>query len=126
VASNDLHDCVHLTGPVADVGPWLARAEVVWAPSLRDGGRFAVLEAMATGRPVVASDVPALAELVVAGQTGYLVPPGDKAGLARQTRLLLDQPDLARQLGLAGRQRVSERFGLEAFCASVAAWLEQD
>src|SRR5262249_6831392 len=78
VHSNHLYDCVHLVGPVADVLPWLARAEVVWVPSLRPGGRFAVLEAMAAGRPVVGSNLPGLAELVVAGQTGYLISPGDK------------------------------------------------
>ena len=126
VQSNHLHDCVHLIGPVADVGPWLARAEVVWAPSLRSGGRLAVLEAMAAGRPVVASGLASLAELVVEGRTGYLVRPGDKVELARRTRLLLDHPDLARQMGEAGRDRVREHFGLPAFGQRVAAWLERD
>jgi glycosyltransferase involved in cell wall biosynthesis len=124
VASNQMHAFVHLAGPVADVAPWLARAEVVWVPSLRPAGRFTVLEAMAAGRPVVASDLPELAELVVQGQTGYLVPPGDKVSLARQTRLLLDYPDLARQMGEAGSQRVREHFSLPAFQQGVAAWLE--
>jgi glycosyltransferase involved in cell wall biosynthesis len=122
--SNRLHDCVHLVGPVADVGPWLSRADVVWAPSLRPGGRFAVLEAMAAGRPVVASHLPGLAELVVEGQTGYLVRPGDKVELARKTRLLLDHPDLARQMGEAGRHRVAVSFNLSAFCERLAQWLE--
>jgi glycosyltransferase involved in cell wall biosynthesis len=124
VRSNQLGDCVHLPGRVADVGPWLARAEVVWVPSLGPGGRFAVLEAMAAGRPVVASRLPVLTELVVEAQTGYLVRPGDKVELARQTRVLLDHPDVAQQMGAAGRQRVREYFDLGAFQARVAAWLE--
>jgi glycosyltransferase involved in cell wall biosynthesis len=124
VRSNQLDECVHLPGPVADVGPWLARAEVVWVPSLRPGGRMAVLEAMAAGRPVVASRLPLLAELVVEGQTGYLVRPGDKIELARQTRALLDHPDDASAMGAAGRQRVRTHFDLGTLQASVAAWLE--
>jgi glycosyltransferase involved in cell wall biosynthesis len=121
--SNQLHDCVTLLGPVADLGPYLARAEVVWVPALREGGRFATLEAMAAGRPVVASRLPGLAELVVPGQTGYLVAPGDKVDLARQTRILLEQPDLARQMGAAGRERVREHFSVDAFLAGAAAGL---
>jgi glycosyltransferase involved in cell wall biosynthesis len=125
MASNRLHDCVHLAGPVADVQPWLARAEAVWVSSLRRGGRFACLEAMAASLPVVASRLPGLAELIVEGQTGYLVGRGDKVELARKTRLLLDQPDLAREMGAAGRCRVRDHFGLEAFREGVARWLER-
>jgi glycosyltransferase involved in cell wall biosynthesis len=125
MASNRLHDCVHLAGPVADVGPWLARAEAVWVPSLRAGGRFAALEAMAAGRAVLASHLPALAEVVFPEQTGYLVAPGDKVALARYTRLLFDHPDLARQMGEAGRQRIAEQFRLDVFRDRVAAWLEE-
>ncbi len=121
--SSKLHDCVHLLGPVGDPGPWLARAEVVWVPALREGGRFAALEAMAAGRPVIASRLPGLAELVDPERTGRLTEPGDKVDLARQTRLLLDQPEQARQMGEAGRQRVREHFGLGAFLAGAADWL---
>jgi glycosyltransferase involved in cell wall biosynthesis len=105
-----LNDIVHFTGPVSDLRPWLARAEVVWAPSLREGGRQTVLEAMAAGRAVVASRLPGLAEVMVDGQTGYLVTPGDKADLSRQTRILLDHADLRWSMGEAGRRRVADRF----------------
>jgi glycosyltransferase involved in cell wall biosynthesis len=104
---------VHWTGPVADVRPWLRRANVVWAPSLREGGRQTVLEAMAAARPVVASRLPGLAEVMIDGKTGFLVTPDDKADLARQTRILLERPDLRRTMGEAGRQHVRESFAPE-------------
>src|SRR5262249_47302728 len=85
---------------------------VVWVPSLREGGRGAALEAMAAGRPVVANALPGLAELVVDGQTGSLVKPGDKPQRARATRLLLDDPGRARALGEAGRRPAEEAFGV--------------
>src|SRR5262249_19794866 len=74
---------LHLVGRVAALGRWLARAEVVWVPSLREGGHGAALEAMAAGKPVVASRLPGLAELL--GDAGLLATPADKADLARQT-----------------------------------------
>ncbi len=72
------------------------------------GGVNAALEAQAAGRPVVAGKTLALSEVVVDGETGALFPPGDKPALARQTRLLLDDPGRAHQMGAAGRQRVAD------------------
>jgi glycosyltransferase involved in cell wall biosynthesis len=108
---------VTFTGRCGDISPLLQQSRVVWVPG-RGGGVGAALEAMAAGLPVVAASRPELAELVADGETGYLVPPGDKAALARRTRLLLDDPELARRLGEAGRRRAAERF-------SVARLVEQ-
>jgi glycosyltransferase involved in cell wall biosynthesis len=101
---------VHFTGVVADVQPWLARCEVVWIPSLRDGGRQSALTAMAAGRAVVATRLPRLAEVVADGRTGFLVTLGDKMELARQTRILLDHHDVRRDMGAAARQHVEKLF----------------
>jgi glycosyltransferase involved in cell wall biosynthesis len=94
---------VHFPGPVADLGPWLARAEMVWVPSLREGGHNATLEALAAGKPVIATRVPGLTELIEDGVTGLLIPPDDKPALARATRQLLEDADLRAGLGAAGR-----------------------
>lgn len=112
---------VHMIGPVDDLRPYLARADVVWVPSLADCGSSNALEAMAAGRPVVASRWPGLVEVIEDGQTGFLVAPDDKAALARQTRLLLDEPALRRRLGEAGRHRVAQFsvLALASACASV-------
>jgi glycosyltransferase involved in cell wall biosynthesis len=104
---------VHFVGPLPDAAAVLAEAEVVWVPSRADRGINVALEAMAAGRPVVASRLPALAEVVADGETGVLVLPGDQAALARETRLLLDDADRRGHLGEAGRRRAAERFAVE-------------
>ena len=84
-----------------------ARAAVVACPSHREGFGVACAEAMAHARAVVASDVGGLRDLVVDGETGLLVPPGDVAALrAALERLLADQ-GLRQRLGTAARERVS-------------------
>ena len=87
-----------------------ARSAVVACPSHREGFGVACLEAMAHGRPVVAGDVGGLRDLVVDGQTGYLVPPRDVGALRRALERLLADRELRRRLGHAGRRRAAERF----------------
>jgi glycosyltransferase involved in cell wall biosynthesis len=65
---------------------------------------------MAAAVPVVATDIWGNRELVVHGQTGYLVPVGDRAGLARYASKILDDRELARRLGEAGRERIAAEF----------------
>jgi glycosyltransferase involved in cell wall biosynthesis len=101
---------VHVLGPRDDVPALLARSEIVWVPSRVAAGVNAALEAQAAGLPVIATRLPELAEVVADGETGYLVPPGDKVALARQARLLLDNAALRGQMGEAGRRRAAERF----------------
>ncbi len=101
---------VHFLGPVSDPVPLMKRAAVVWVPSREQGGMCVALEAMAAARPVVGTRTGGLDEIIEDGVTGFLVKPGDKADLARQTRRLLDDPALAERLGEAGRHRVLEHF----------------
>jgi glycosyltransferase involved in cell wall biosynthesis len=101
---------VHFLGPQADMGGWYARSEVVWVPNQKGGGENTALEAMAAARPVVASRLPGLAEIVRDGETGFLAPPSDKVALARQTRLLLDDPALRHRIGEAGRRHALGSF----------------
>jgi glycosyltransferase involved in cell wall biosynthesis len=114
-------DWVHFTGPIADPASLFARADVVLAPSLQEGGRGAVLEAMAASRPVIAGHTPGLAEVVVEGVTGYLVNPHIKGTLARRARALLTDPDRRRSFGAAGRQRAADLFSTAALVHSIAS-----
>jgi glycosyltransferase involved in cell wall biosynthesis len=98
---------VHLLPARTDAAALLPRADVVWVPSRTDCGRQVLLEAMAAGRPVAASALPGLAALVRDRVTGLLTPKGDPPTLTRQTRQLLDDPELARRLGDAARQAVA-------------------
>lgn len=110
---------VHFLGGCVETASYLHRADIVWVPSLR-GGVCAALEGMAAGRPVVASRLPDLAEIVADGESGFLIEPNDKAALARQTRFLLDDPPRRQRMGESGRRRVREHFsvaGLVEACA---------
>ena len=91
-----------------------ARAAVVACPSRREGFGVACLEAMAHGRPVVATNVGGLRDLVVDGETGIVVPPRDPEALRLALQALLADPHLRRRLGAAGRRRAQERFSWTA------------
>jgi len=86
------------------------RAAVVACPSRREGFGVACAEAMAHGRPVVASAVGGLLDLVEDERTGLLVPPGDVAALRAALERLLGDRDLRSRLGAAARARAAERL----------------
>jgi glycosyltransferase involved in cell wall biosynthesis len=90
------------------------RAAVVACPSRREGFGVVCAEAMAHGRPVVASAVGGLLDLVVDGETGLLVPPRDPLALRRALERLLGDAELRRRLGAAARERIRARFSWDA------------
>ena len=94
--------------PRKELGELLAGAAVVACPSRREGFGLVCAEAMAYGRPVVASSVGGLLDLVRDGETGLLVPPGDPAALRVALERLLDDSALRTRLGAAGRAHVAE------------------
>jgi glycosyltransferase involved in cell wall biosynthesis len=116
---------VHFLGYQPDASALLGLGEVVWIPSRTHGGVNVALEAMSAGRPVVASRLPALAEVIVDGETGFLIHPGDKVALARKTRCLLDDPKCRQQMGEAGRQRVERHFTAAQFVDRFARLYEE-
>jgi glycosyltransferase involved in cell wall biosynthesis len=103
----------------------LAQAAVVACPSRREGFGVTCLEAMAHGKPVVASAVGGLLDLVVDGETGLLVPPRDPRALRRALERLLRDPELRHRLGAAGRERARRHFSWDAVTgATLAAYAE--
>ena len=110
-----LGERVELTGERSDVPELLAASDVFVLSSRSEGLPVSVLEAMAAELPVLASAVGGLAELVDDGETGILVPAGDERALAEALGRLVEQPDLRRRLGAAGRARAEARFDLAAF-----------
>lgn len=108
---------VHFLGRRLDAPRWLPHCELLWAPGSEGGHPRSVLEAMAAGVPVVAADTPQMRELIIPGESGFLVPAGDRAGLARHAHWLFED-EVARQcIGQAGRQRALVRFSEEAMVA---------
>jgi len=107
-------DRVVFAGQQNDVAPWLQSFDVFALPSTgNEGVPQALLQAMATGLPVVSTPVGAIPELVTDGETGLLVPPEDPSALAAALVRLTD-PDLAARLGSAGRKRVVDRHTARA------------
>jgi len=104
---------VEFLGYVAATAPVLTALDVVVVPSFSEAAGLIAAEALALQVPVVASRVGGLPEIVVDGETGLLVPPGDDAAIATAVARLLDDPELARRLAAAGAQRVSERLTVE-------------
>ena len=108
-----LGDAVTFLGRVAPVDPVLERAEVVVVPSFGEGFGMVALEAMERGRPVIASAVGGLPEIVDEGRTGLLVPPGDVEALVRAIAQVADDPARAAGMGQAGRARALDGFSQE-------------
>ena len=108
---------VFLLGRVPDVAAWLRRASVFVHPARWEGFGLAVLEAMLARLPVVAGNVSSLPELVVEGETGFLVPPDDPRMLAARVAAALERP----QLGAAGEQRARREFSTGRMADRTAA-----
>ena len=105
------------------LGPLYERAAVVAVPSHREGFGVVCAEAMAYGRPVVASAVGGLLDLVVDGETGLQVPPRNVPALREALERLVGDRELRRRMGAAGRERVRERFAWPAVTdATLAAY----
>ena len=106
-----LGDAVTFTGYLGEAGvaEVLARSDMLVLPSFAEGVPVVLMEAMASGLPVVATRVGGVAELVEDGVSGLLVPPGDAGVLAGAMDRLLADPDLCRRFGAAGSAAVRER-----------------
>jgi len=107
-----LEDKVHFTGPLEDVPAALCALDLFVLPSLNEGISNTILEAMATGLPVLATAVGGNSELVEDGVTGRLFAPGDAEALAGLMTRYLSDPGQGVALGKAARVRVLERFSL--------------
>ena len=117
-----LNGTVRFLGSVPDASSsLLPHFDLFVLPSLKEGMSNSLLEAMAAGKPVVATRVGGNPEVVIDGKTGFLVPPKDPEALAGAILRLLADQELARNLGEAGRSRVESEFTLEKMVARLEA-----
>ena len=116
-----LADLAWLPGERADVPDVMRGLDCFVLPSLAEGISNTILEAMASGLPVLATAVGGNAELIVAGQTGELVPVGDGEAMAVALLRLAADPVRATAQGRAGRQRVVQHFSLPAMVGAYQA-----
>lgn len=115
-----LDGVVHTLGYRDDVDRILAASDVFVLPSFREGTPQVITEAMASGLPVVATDIAGIPEQVVDGENGYLVPTGDSETLADRLRRLLEDADRRAQFSAESRERV-ERFSTDTMVAHLDA-----
>jgi glycosyltransferase involved in cell wall biosynthesis len=106
-------EAVFLPGRAGDVTAWLERAELLVHPVRWEGFGLALLEAMLAERPVVASAVSSVPEIVADGETGLLVPPDDPSALAAAILRMLADDTLATGYGAAGHERARREFSVD-------------
>jgi glycosyltransferase involved in cell wall biosynthesis len=110
---NEVCDRVHFLGERSDVPRILPHLDALWLASEYEGQSNAIMEAMAAGIPVIATDIAGNRDLVVDGTTGYLVPVGDRFEFTRRTHWLLEDAALRERLGASGRDRIFREFTIE-------------
>lgn len=120
-----LGNAVHFLGWRDDVPQLMAGWDLFILPSLGEGLSLSVLEAMASGLPVVVSDLAGMREAVVAGKSGYLTKPGDAPELAAAVLNLLRNSRRAQQMGEFNRQRAAALFGQEQMITCTRAVYEE-
>ena len=108
-----LTDAVHFVGRVDEIGSLYAAADTVVLPSRWEGLPLSLLEALARGRPVIATHVGGIPEVIENGVHGLLVPPDDAKALADALQSFHQRRDLALQLGVAGAERIASHFTWE-------------
>jgi glycosyltransferase involved in cell wall biosynthesis len=112
----------HFLGYQGNVFSIIKDFDICVLPSYQDSCPNALLEYMAMGKPVVASNVPGINEIIAHGQNGLLFPVGDAASLAKNIAYLIDHPDAASGLGAAGQQRLREAFSMSTTASQYEAF----
>lgn len=107
-----------IPGERSDIPEIMQGLDCFVLPSLAEGISNTILEAMATGLPVIATDVGGNADLVVVGKTGELIPSADPDAMAKEIVRLARDPDLAKNMGQTGRGLVERKFSMNAMVAA--------
>ncbi|MFZ4610895.1 MAG: glycosyltransferase, partial [Gemmataceae bacterium] len=117
-------DKIDFRGQVDYQEPWLANASIILVTNLSPGGYYSTLEAMLSGRPLIASKTVGMAELVEDGKTAVLYAPGECAALAKRIRLLLDDPARASEIAHNARESAESRFSAKHHAAKLLQYYD--
>ena len=120
-----IRDRIYFPGYRSDLLPVYAAFDLFLLTSRREGLPNSILEAMAMGLPVVTADVGGVKELVVDGETGYVLPRGDAEGMARSLTTLVEDGSSRKRMGAAGRTRVEREFSFSTRLQRIEALYEQ-
>jgi glycosyltransferase involved in cell wall biosynthesis len=116
IAALGLDSMIDLTGFQSDARAWLGRFHAFVLSSVREGQPMALLEAMASGLPIVATRVGGIPDTIAAGAEGLIVEPGDPAGLAGAMETLVLDEKTCQELGEGARARCRREFSIQAIC----------
>jgi len=119
VKSLKIERSIHFASADPDTHKFLSIMDVFVFPSVKEGLGIALLEALASGKSCVASDVGGIGDIIKDGYNGLLTPVGDVAGLAEAISSLLDNADLRKKMEASGRALVKEKFSLDSMGDSV-------
>lgn len=120
-----IEDLAWLPGERTDVSQIMQALDCFVLPSLAEGISNTILEAMASGLPVIATDVGGNSDLVDSDVTGEIIPPGDCETMAQSIVRYARNPDTSKAFGEAGRQRVEQKFSLSAMVAAYQGIYDQ-
>lgn len=118
VETAGLADVISLPGASDDIADLMRTFSIFALSSIAEGMPVTLLEAMATGLPVVSTRVGGIPELILDGANGFLTPPGDAAALAAALARYVSDPELARQHGAAGRECIKQRYSMNAMLSA--------
>jgi mannosyltransferase len=111
--------------PIAEVPLWYQRITIYAFTSRHEGFGLTLLEAMAAGNALVAARAGAASQVVIDGQTGILVPPGDVEALVAALEPLMRDPAQAEAIGRRARDRAVDDFGIDSEARAIAAFYEK-
>jgi glycosyltransferase involved in cell wall biosynthesis len=112
-------DNIIFTGYREDIAPLMNISDIFVLPSLSEGAANVVMEASASGLPVIASEVGEVPLIVLDGETGILVKQKDVKGLVNALKKLIGNPSLAKEMGKAGRKRIEEEYTGDVICGKI-------
>jgi glycosyltransferase involved in cell wall biosynthesis len=112
---------VHLLGHRDDIPELLGSCDIFVLPSLFEGHPLSIMEAMAARKPVVASNIRGVDEIITSGETGCLVPPANPDALAAAIQGLIDDPDKANEMASAGNKKVAAEFSSSVMVKNTTA-----
>lgn len=124
VHQEGLEDTIRFIGYVDPLDPYTAGCNIFVLPSYKEGMPNVVMEAMALAKPVVATEVNGISELMVHNETGFIVPPKDAGALASALEKLLDDPGLSLRFSNAARARVESLFSMTTMIDNLESYLQ--